>query len=135
MRQKMSGSGAEPRQQATGLVQLMMRIIESPGSGLDLVELAGELVAETARFNVWVLGRKSRSTAHELWNIASLEDRCFDDCSSAWDRYATELGDKSSSRDQLRSTMRSVTDRLRAARTGDSVEFEDPEMPEELRGL
>lgn len=132
----MSDSGAE---QAKGLVYLMVRIIESPRSGLDLVELAGELIAETARFNVWVLGRKSRSTTAELWNMAALEDKCLADCSSAWDTYSTAAdstiaGDRPSSRAELRSTMRSATDQLRAARIDDSAEFDDPDMPEELRG-
>jgi hypothetical protein len=121
-----------------GLVHLMVTIIESPRAGLDLVEAAGELIAETARFNISALQRKPDATERELWNLATVEDRCMTECTSAWDSYCGAADNDPAGRERLRWAVQSAiglaTERLRAARTGDPAGFEDPDLPEELLG-
>lgn len=118
--------------QVKGLTELMAVIAQSPSAGLGVVELAGELMAENARFNQWAYDRKTRSTARDLWNISAILNSCASDCLSAW-RVYSRSGDKAASRDVMLEVLRSTTSRLRESRLNEAIEFDDPSMPEELR--
>jgi hypothetical protein len=116
------------------MVDLMIDILRSLEIGLGTVELAGELIAEDARYNAWVYGRKPRSTEAELWNIVVWAHRLQKTCEDAWKRFAS-ASDAPRVREDLQSTLRSVTERLRAARISDAVEFDDPDMPDDIRNM
>lgn len=119
---------------AKGLAGVMVEIIGSPASGLYLVEAAGELIAENARYNMWAYERKPRSTAPDLWNMTAILKRCVEDCSSAWEGHA-KSADKSASLEELMGVLRHATERLRTVRVNDAIDFDDPDMPDEVRHL
>jgi hypothetical protein len=113
----MADPQGQPRR-VEGLVGLLARVADSPESGLDLVMLAGEAIAEVARFNMWVLERKGEVADDELWAMASVEEEALDECRAARDRYLASAGDPSA-REDLESAIRTWTERLRAAMTGE----------------
>ena len=112
----------------------MIEILQSLAIGLRIVELAGELIAEHARFHAWVYARKPRSTEAELWNLAVWDDRCESECKEAWKRFEA-ASDVPQVREELCSTLRSVAERFRAARANDGIDFDDPDMPEDIRNM
>lgn len=125
-------ANSEPSEGET-LAGLLATVVRSPSVGLHVVELAGELIAEHARFNKWAYERKSRSTAIELWNIAALADGCYSDCLSAWRNFVTASADKQGKLDEFQAVVSVSLNKLRSAREDDSVDFDDPSMPQELR--
>lgn len=127
----MSGASVDSSQ-VKSLTDLMIMVIQSPSTGLKTVELAGELIAESARFNQWAHERKSRSTADEMWNISALLNHCHSDCLSAWQNLVAST-EREASLEALLAMLMAALDSLKRARESDHIEFVDPSMPPELR--
>ncbi|MDG4792896.1 hypothetical protein [Micromonospora sp. WMMD1082] len=116
-----------------GLFALLLGVIGSPKAGLELVEVAAELVAENARFNKWVFARKSRSSSIDLWNLAALARRHEEDLSAAWNGYQLAGDELRNQRfRELINLLNAQRDSLRECREYDSVAYQDPAMPREL---
>lgn len=118
--------------QVSSFVGLMVAVIQSPSAGLRTVEHAAELIAEHARFNQWAYERKSRSTASEMWNISALVNQYYSDCLLAWQKLGA-AADREAQLEEFLGVLESAADGLRTARESDSVDFDDPSMPQELR--
>ncbi|MBO0868545.1 MAG: hypothetical protein J2P15_08265 [Micromonosporaceae bacterium] len=112
------------------MVRLLVTIAEATQSGLDLQELAGEAIAEFARYNAWLLTRKGIATDREVVTIIALADRCEADARAAWTEYIVELS--KAAREDLCDVLRSVVERLQTARTTNAIDPEGLDIPEEL---
>jgi hypothetical protein len=112
------------------LVHLLVTIAEAAPSTLRLQELAGEGIAELARYNAWVLTRKGQATDRELVAMEFLEGRCTDDARTAWSHYTSVRTPEA--RSQAESALASAATRLRAARTTDTIDPTDLNIPDDL---
>ncbi|MGN9912251.1 hypothetical protein ACTMTJ_32405 [Phytohabitans sp. LJ34] len=119
--------------ESKGLTALLSEIMASARVGLDLVEAAGELAAENARYNKWVHGRKPTSTSAELWNLAALARKHEEALSITWDRYQVAADEIRTERGhELIELLSAQQDELRRSRESDAVFHQDPDMPPEL---
>jgi hypothetical protein len=119
--------------QSKGLLTTLLEVIGSAKAGPELVEAAGELVAENARFNMWVFARKPNSTSADLWNLAALSRSQAEAASIAWKRYQCAADESVNVRcSELIKLLQTQRDELRRNRESDVVSYRDPEMP---RGL
>jgi len=66
---------------------VLQDIIGSRLVGLGVLEAAGEMVAEDARFTMWVLARRPRSTPEERSGVDALIEAQHRALSVAWDGY------------------------------------------------
>jgi hypothetical protein len=124
--------GAGTRE-SKGLVILLLEVIGSPRAGLELVEAAGDLVAENARFNKWIIARKPNSTSVELWNLAALARNHEKALLIVWNRYQSATDEILDARcHELIELLRAQRDELRRSRESDAVFYQDPDMPREL---
>ncbi|MEU8216262.1 hypothetical protein AB0C47_10900 [Micromonospora taraxaci] len=115
------------------VVAPLLNMIGSPEAGLDLVEVAAELVAENARFNKWVFARKSRSSPVDLWNMAALVRGHERDLSAAWSGFQSASDDLRTRRyRELIELLKAQRDSLRDCRECDAIAYQDPAMPREL---
>ena len=112
------------------LVHLLVTIAEAAPSTLRLQELAGEGIAELARYNAWVLTRKGQVTDRELVAMEFLEGRCTDDARAAWEHYTGVR--TAEARAQAEAALESAAARLRAARATNTIDTDDLDIPEDL---
>jgi hypothetical protein len=112
------------------LVHLLVTIAEAAPSTLRLQELAGEGIAEMARYNAWVLTRKGQASDRELVAMEFLEGRCTDDARAAWEHYTRVLSGEA--RAQAEAALEAAASRLRTARVTNTIDTADLDIPEEL---
>lgn len=116
-----------------GLIPLMAEMIRSDAAGLDLVEAAGELIAENARFNSWTFSNKSDFTSADLWNLAPLSRKLLSDSTLAWNDFlVTRGGARDVKYAELIELLRGHRSQLREVRSSGVVAFRDPGMPPDL---
>ena len=115
------------------LTALLIDMITSRQGTNRIVEAAGELIAENARYNMWYRGRKGRSTLRELWNAAALGRLLTRECEAAWQAFV-ELGrdERREGQERLVRVVNGAAERLRTVRTTDHVDYEDPDITDDL---
>jgi len=112
---------------------VLQDIIGSRLVGLGVLEAAGEMVAEDARFTMWVLARKPRSTSAELWNMAAFSDVQHKALAEAWDGYRFGGRDnRPVHAAELIEVLRAQKAELVRWRESDTIEYSDPAMPQEI---
>jgi len=121
----------DPAERRNPFTEQMIEMLRSPRATLITVAAVGDLLAEHARFNIWVLQRKRRSTSVEMWNQASLLEHCDAACSAAWRQFQATTGD--GGQQALVSVLSAAVEQLQASRINDAVAFADPDMPEAVR--
>jgi hypothetical protein len=109
-------------------------IAASPAAAPGLVALAEGLKTEDALQQRWCYARKSRSTTAELWNAARFSRTRIAECAAAWRRYLASP-ESAAALDELLEALRTTISDLREMRTTDTIGFDDPTMPEEIREL
>lgn len=111
--------------------ELMVEVIQSPSSGLRLIAVAADLIAEHARYNMWALKMKSSASTREMWDIAAVADRCRTECLTAWQRYVS-TSDKTAGTDELVRALVACTEKFRQAQEEGKAP-EDSSIPDDLR--
>jgi hypothetical protein len=109
-------------------------MVTSASAGLDLLEAAGELIAEDARFNRWIHSRKSTFSAKELWNLAALARNAQSECANTWDGYISSAtgAERATRQQEVLELLASYKSRMQSTRQTGIVGFDDPDIPEEL---
>ncbi|MFI6231372.1 hypothetical protein ACIBCR_29150 [Micromonospora echinospora] len=119
-----------------GLLPVLAEMLGSASVGLDLVEAAGELAAENARFNAWVLTKKADLTSVDLWNLASLSGKILSDSNQIWTDFLSAEGSvKEAKYRELVELLHAQRTQLWEVRSSNVITFCDPGMPPELLDL
>lgn len=107
-------------------LNLVIVMLSSEMLGNDLLELAGDFVAEEARFNRWIgTDGKSRLSMRELAEHSLLLRECMKSIYTSWSEFAKAheeanraAGSAEAERQLLYANLKSAVEMLRQARLG-----------------
>ncbi|MFI6098074.1 hypothetical protein ACIA8G_21150 [Lentzea sp. NPDC051213] len=124
-------------EEVPAMVPLLVKIAQSPRIGLSVLEVTGEMIAEDARLNMWILERKSSIGAVALWNLVGLRSEVKDAINRAWNEHenSADSSERVQRTENLLAVFRSGLDRIRQVRATGVVDYEDPDMPPEIAEL
>lgn len=116
----MAGTASEPNEtlivsyaRMSDVLKMAIRVLASPCASNEVAEAVGELVAEHARFNMWVVGTAKRTLDDVAFDeVLELAENVETSTSAAWARWEGRQEDIAERR-QLESTVRDWTTRLR----------------------